>query len=366
MNMHGTTRPTFFVFLVFVGVVFNGCTLKGSGGPNQSKASQVVKLTAEIGKSASATVIIQNTAGEEVLISEASFSRAEFSSKDGGDCPSSLPVGGKCSFLIEFKPEKEGPVQGFLAFGDFIGARFVGTGIKADVNPAGSLTLNLNISVYDFGYNLLNIDAPTFEFQVSNRTTASLNATPAVTMGPFTVLSNQCPQMLPAQGNCSFRVGFKPTVLGSVRADISVGVGANAVTAVVTGNGVATPRPVLTIDRFVNDFGSHSFGSQTIATFVVKNTGTVPMTYLGGTGYGGYGAVVFNLRFNGAADCFSSPLAPGATCNIYVSYDPDASSQDFDLNVAGSQNSGTFDFTSNSSAGPGNTVRVTLTGIGVP
>lgn len=136
-----------------------------------------------------------------------------------------------------------------------------------------------------------------------------------------------CSGALTAGSSCTIIVRFNPTTTGVLNGSITVtAAGGATATLNLTGTGSTPSTAVLTINEGpVFDFGTYYMNMIVDQTFVVTNTGTVdatsitgspgltpPFMYTGGT-------------FPGTTGTCTSPLTPGNSCTISVTYAPTSS-----------------------------------------
>jgi hypothetical protein len=170
-----------------------------------------------------------------------------------------------------------------------------------------------------FGDQPLNLASPSKTIILSNVGTVALPilsiAKTGANPGQF-VATNDCGLSVPAGGNCSISVSFKPTGTGSKSAAITVtaGDGAGTKTVLLTGTGV---RAQMSVTPGSISFGSVRRGTTSSASIVtVSNTGTVLLPIssvsLGGTNSG---------QFARVNNC-PSQVAAGQSCTVSVVFKP--------------------------------------------
>ena len=159
---------------------------------------------------------------------------------------------------------------------------------------------------------------------------------------------------LAAGASCTVDVAFQPTTVGARAATLLFHDDApdSPQSIPLTGLGTPPPTPVARITPAGLDFGNLVVGSTSSAQTVhLSNTGDGPLTVadveLGGTD-------PFDFAFNANVDdgCFGATLAPGASCEVDVFFQP---------TTLGSR-SATLNFSGNASGSPHS---VSLTGTGV-
>ncbi|MDD5298369.1 MAG: choice-of-anchor D domain-containing protein [Rhodocyclaceae bacterium] len=196
------------------------------------------------------------------------------------------------------------------------------------LRPIASLTPgNLN-----FGTQTQNTTGSPQTVVLSNIGTQTLNLWALYTQpsGQFP-MTTDCGGSLAAGASCNIQVSFAPLSPGSSQGSLYIYDNANDSPQSVSLYGIGT-APVYTYTASASP-ASLGFGNQRAytssasraVTFTNTGTGTLAIPTLQTSGY-----------FSTTNDCQSAPLAPGASCTIYVTYTPLA---------AGSQNSGTLTIT---------------------
>jgi Big-like domain-containing protein/ASPM-SPD-2-Hydin domain-containing protein len=135
--------------------------------------------------------------------------------------------------------------------------------------------------------------------------------------GDFGV-TNSCPivpSSVPAASKCTLSVAFTPTAAGARTATLSITDDASNSPQTVTLNGSGS-APVTISPVSITNFSAPVGTTSAFKTVIIKNTATTPLT-------------LDTFQFSGdfeqtATTCGALPatLAPGASCNIYVVFDP--------------------------------------------
>lgn len=139
--------------------------------------------------------------------------------------------------------------------------------------------------------------------------------------GDFLVTSNGCGASLAPGRSCAVVLGFRPTAVGARAGSLTIGNDAQVSPQVVTlsGVGVLAPSAVLGI------VGSGTFGLQAVGSPSASRSFTITNTGTGASGnvsvsVSGPHAADFRIVTNGC----STPLAAGASCTVFLSFDPAA------------------------------------------
>ncbi len=236
-------------------------------------------------------------------------------------CTGALAAGTTCSARVTFAPQTTGAATARLAISDgtsAVASQLTGTGATAD--------LLLSLSVYDYGAVPVN-STSAMTFTLTNAGSVGIDAlvvtTEGADLGDFTIATPTCAgASIAAGGTCTISVGFRPSVTGTRSADLHVttsgGVGA-AVTASLLGMGVHVQAP-FAITPAMHDFGtvqigSNSFGVQFTVTNVSPIASGTITTIVVGPHPGDFQVMANN--------CTGS-LASGASCTLFVTFEPGA------------------------------------------
>ena len=132
--------------------------------------------------------------------------------------------------------------------------------------------------------------------------------------------STTCPvgSTLAAGASCAVTLSFKPAAVGALLATLSVVDGAGTQTVEVSGTGVASTAPAVTLSASSLTFAATMVGTPTAAqVLTVKNSGTAALTLTSET-VTGTNATSF---LKSATTCGAS-LAVGASCTVSVEFKP--------------------------------------------
>ncbi|HXR96815.1 MAG TPA: choice-of-anchor D domain-containing protein [Terriglobales bacterium] len=221
-------------------------------------------------------------------------------------CGATLTAGASCAAAIAVKPSVEGADAATVTIADSLGEQAVpmtATGIVP-----GALVSSTSLS---FGSQALHTSSGAQTVTLTNRGSASLNVS-GVTVSPAAYAENDnCGGALAAGAACAINVTFTPTATGAVTGALTVADSAanSPQTVMLAGAGVAE----LLLAPSTLDFGSALVGSASPQQTVnVTNMGTAAVTLE--AQLAGDFAIGSNL-------C-TAALAPGASCQLLVDYEP--------------------------------------------
>jgi Abnormal spindle-like microcephaly-assoc'd, ASPM-SPD-2-Hydin len=239
-----------------------------------------------------------------------------------------LPPGGSCSIAINFQPQTTGFVSTQVGFVDNSG--FL-TGSQQVVTISGTGTgvapiLTVAPTAISFGTQPVGITSGTQTVTLTNAGSALLNLSGFAIIGSnstnfgFLVKgATPCPLpngTLTAGASCTVSVDFAPQAAGPVTATLSISDNASGSPQSVALSGTGGTSGISLAPATLN-FASQTVGANSAAQGVsVSNTGTTAVAL--SISRGGADPADFAETDN----CSQSPLAPGKTCVINVTFDP--------------------------------------------
>jgi hypothetical protein len=139
------------------------------------------------------------------------------------------------------------------------------------------------------------------------------------TTAPF-AQTNNCPYVLAGYDSCTINVVYTPTAAGTQYGWLSIVSNASSGGAGVSLTGSAfVPTPALSVTPGSIGFGTLYLGTATSGRVVkITSTGNVPVVISSAT-LGGANPGDFGIWNDG---CSGATLAPGASCTLYVSFEP--------------------------------------------
>lgn len=143
---------------------------------------------------------------------------------------------------------------------------------------------------------------------------------PIIASAPF-AQTNNCPSILVAGGSsCTITVTYTPTAAGTQYGWLSLSSNAPVGPYGVSLTGSAfVPTPALSVTPGSIGFGTLYLGTATSGRVVkITSTGNVPVVISSAT-LGGANPGDFGIWNDG---CSGATLAPGASCTLYVSFEP--------------------------------------------
>ncbi len=162
-------------------------------------------------------------------------------------------------------------------------------------------------TAFDFGNEPVGFTTPPHTFVWTNNSTFAAGVSLLTASGDFAITSGSC-GTVPAGGTCSISVTFTPTAIGARTGILTVGAGAQTLTAALTGTGVSD---VVTSTSSL-DFGSVDVGANVSKTITVTSNApsAIPFPALSTTG-----------DYTASSNCGSSLPALGS-CTVTVTFKP--------------------------------------------
>jgi cytochrome c553 len=285
--------------------------------PTSLSFSQVLAST-----SSNQTVTLSNTGSAVLSIGTITIAGAQASEfAKSGTCANgaSIAVGGNCTVLVNFTPVATGARAANLT----ITHNAAGSPSAVTLNGTGTSTpqpvIAVNNNALSFASQALASTSATQTVTVSNAGQAALvlaSVSLSGANGGDFALSGTCAAnaSIAAGASCALTVRFTPTALGGRAASVSIASNASPVTISLSGTGVATPAPAVTLAPGSLDFGLSTVGAAPIARTVSLTNGGTAALSLSAVNVTGNG-------FGGSHNCGTS-VASGASCTLTLTFSP--------------------------------------------
>lgn len=270
--------------------------------------------------------------------------------RSGGSCGSSLAAGANCTIDLQFVPSAGGSRAGTLNLVHNGLPAGVAIGLSGSGNVVTAPVLAVDAGSLTFADQLVATASAPRTLTVTNSGNAALNFSSigfsGAAAGDYGA-SGTCAVGTPvaAGAQCSVGIVFSPTALGARSATLALASDGGNATVQVTGNGVATPAPIVGLSATAVAFGNQTVGTTSSArALTLTNSGSAALTM---------SSAQASLPFTVASTTCGSSLAAGASCVVQLSFTPTA------LGAA----SGSWTLTSDAAGSPHS---VALSGTGVP
>jgi uncharacterized repeat protein (TIGR01451 family) len=182
---------------------------------------------------------------------------------------------------------------------------------SADVELLGA-SVAVNPATLDLGDVELG-DAASASVTVTNDGSSNLTISGASAGAPFNVDASACTSAIIAPaGTCDIEVTFTPTIGGPASGTLAIvsSAAGSPTNVALAGTGV---RAELSVESASVAFGDVLLGTSETATVVVTNDGTAALNISSATAAAPFSA--------DATDC-AAPVAPQATCDLLVTFEP--------------------------------------------
>ncbi len=270
-------------------------TSKGSSTATNSSLSVTPSLVSfgnvKIKTQTSQTLRLSNTGTTDLAISQATLSGTGFS-MSGLTAPLTMAAGTSMNFTVSFQPTTAGAASGSLS----ISSNASSTPLTVSLTGTGVATSTPAISITPTAVGFGNLTVKTSASQtvkLSNMGTADLAISQATLSGTgFSMSGLTAPLTVAAGASMNFTVSFQPTTSGGDSGFIWLSriVIITAVTVSLTGTGITTSTPAISLTPSAISFGTLTVKTSASQTVKLSNTGTAALSIsqatLAGTGFG--------------------------------------------------------------------------------
>jgi len=282
-------------------------SLQGTGiGPAATLSPGLTFTGQLVGTTSAAQAVTLSSTGETALAVNSISTTGDFGQTN--NCPNSLPNGQNCTIQVTFTPTARGTRNGTLNVTNDSTTSPVSVSLSGKgIAPVVSLSR----TSLAFGNQVLDVPV-TATVILSNIGDATLVITSITASGDFNQ-SNDCGASVPAPGQCTITITFKPKA-----------VGARLGTLTLTDSATNSPQSVSLSGTGVQlGFSppSVSFGDQLVGTS--SATQAVTITNPGGSGLTVTG-VVPSAGFTQTNNC-GTALPANASCTVNIAFSPAAS-----------------------------------------
>ena len=274
-----------------------------------ASASQLQWQPVLLGASSEQDVTLTNSSTTVASITKVSAITSDYSETD--NCTANpLPAGASCTVHVTFSPQGLGARDDALTVQTDPGA----APLLVYLSGQGQYQLNLSPSLVDFGSgNLVGQSSAAQNLTITNETSASIAYTLTVS-GPFTY-TGQCPNPLPANGNCTIALTYLPTAVEFDTGILTVTATGSSLSNTSTLIGTSTQGAIMNVGTNLA-FPNTVVGQKASSTVSISNTGKQSISNV-------------NLRLNDgdtqdfsvtSGQCSSIPIA--GSCTATVSFTP--------------------------------------------
>ena len=288
----------------------------------QTSTSSLALGDVVVGSNSTETLTVSNTGDATLSVTSTTITggqSSDFAIVSGGGAFSLAPSGSR-SVQIRFAPGATGSRTSTLRFvsndpdENPKDVSLGGTGVVPDIA--------VNPTSHDYGSNGLNANV-TYTFVVSNEGTSPLSVTSTTLTGThsaeFSIVSGGGAYSLNAGATRNVTVRFTPVTTGDKTATMRISSNdpdeANTDVA-LSGRGILVAD--ISLSPSSKNFGNVTLGQSVTQTFTISNSGSASLS-VSSTSIVGTHANQFNINSGGG----SFSLAPGASRNLVVEFEPD-------------------------------------------
>lgn len=239
------------------------------------------------------------------------------------NCAGGVAPQGSCQYFFTFTPTEEGDVistSNSSTNGGSIVIELRGEGVASGTLPVSGPGLSVSPLVLDFGPVGVGNTSPTQTVTIRNTGDATLTDFAGGAPGGDFLGSQNCAGGVPPGDSCQYFFEFEPSDVGVATATSSSSTNAGNFSIELTGTGVEA-------DVWYSPRGLH-FGTQSPNTTSASQSVTITNAGLGTLSNFAGGAPASNA-FNASQNC-AGGVAPGASCQYFFTYSPDAPGFDED------------------------------------
>ncbi|WP_374087357.1 choice-of-anchor D domain-containing protein [Methylomicrobium lacus] len=279
--------------------------------------NQVVNTT-----SLAQSITVSNTGNSNLVVSGITLTGVDpgqFLLANTINCATVAPLG-SCTFNVQFAPTTTGTKTASVsiasnAAGSPASVAVSGTGLA----PAPIVAIAPVSLAVAFPDQVINTTSAAQTITVSNTGTANLTVSGVTLSGATTQFSftNNCTTAVVPGGSCTVSVQFRPTSTGAKTATVSIASNAagSPSSVTVSGNGIVAATTATIANATIGGGGGVRIGTSATGNVRVTNTGTNPLIITSAS---------TTAPFSVTLGTCTTPVNPGRTCNLSVTFRPTA------------------------------------------
>jgi len=292
--------------------------LTGTGAPklapalSLSTSSLTFALQAVGTSSAPQSITVSNTGNAALDISTVTVSGASFAAS--GCAATSVAPGSSCSIAVTFTPDSTGAKTGSVT----IASNDAGSPAVVSLSGTGGApAVLLSPASLTFPRQTVFTASPAQDVVLTNTGDTPLHIAGIAISGDFGYSGCGFPLTLAPGASCTFSVTFSPLANGPATGTITVTTDApgSPHTIALHGTGANGPQAGIALRPFAIGFGNVRVGAQATDRITVVSNGTAPLH-------------ITSISMLGTAfaqgNACPATLAVGQTCDIVVTFTPDA------------------------------------------
>ena len=332
----------------------NAATVSLQGTGSTSAAPQLFISTASlnfggvtVGSPTTRPLTLTSAGNSPVTVTTATISGTGFA-VSGISLPAVLSPGQSMTVEVQFNPTSTGVEDGKITVNsDSLGSGTAVVSLSGSGIAAAAPQLSLSTASLNFGD--VTVDSPTTKpLTLMSTGSSPLTVSSATIDGAgLTVSGVSLPAVLSPGQSMTLQVQFNPAATGAVIGQIAINSDSSggAVVVSLSGMGIATAAPRLSISTASLNFGGVTVGSPTTQPLTLTSTGSSPVTVTAAT--------IRGTEFRVLDRSLPVTLSPGQSITLQIRFNPA---------IAGGVSG---DIVIGSNSRDGVTADVTLTGTGI-
>ncbi len=327
LNSRRKTHPgraalSLLVLALIAAVSFTGCALTGAESKNSPGQMTVNPLAisfggVRVGQLGSKTVTITNQGTATLTISQATVTGSSFALA-GPAVPLNLAAGKSAAFGVHFTPQSVQTVNGTLTF-----ASNASSAVTIPLSGWGGQS-QMSLSSMNVNFGSVSTGASSTQtLTITDLGNAALNVTGATVSGAgFRLFSAFQPVTISDSKSATLTLQFAPQTGSNATGSLTLVSDAptSPVTVALSGNGVSSANPQLSINPTIINFGNVNIGSSSQQPVTLSNTGNVNVTITqaapSGAGFSVSGISLPLTLPPGQNSSFSVQFAPQGAGNV--------------------------------------------------
>lgn len=303
-----------------------------------------------LGQSSVKTIVLSNTEGTTVAVSQISFSSSAFLIVNAESFPISIPAGGSHSISVGFKPTAATDYSAEIVVADSAAKPMAQVATHGRGRNSTQLTAQMSVSTSRLDFGSVTVGSSTTQaLTLSSAGTAPVTVNSAMISGTgFSLVGRSLPATLNPNQSLTLQVQFSPTATGATSGQLTISSDSatnNTTTVLLRGSGAVTQLPQLTLSVGSLSFGSVTVNTSTTQTLTLTSTGTATVTVSA--------AMISGTGFSLAGGRLPATLNPNQSLTLQIQFSPTATG------MAGGQ------LTLSSNSATGSTAMVALSGTSI-
>lgn len=307
----------------------------GTAAPAPTTASLSAPSSIEfgdvtVGSQGTKTITLVSTGTAPVTVSAIALTGASFSNSPAV-LPQVLQPNQQMSLRVKFTPQADGDATGTVTITSNatsnakIVVQMHGTGIATNVPALSASASSLSFGRVRVGSQSTKMVIVTSTGTAPASITAgSITGAFAATYAGVPVQNLSAPIVLQPGQQVGFNVTFSPSATGSATGQLNLSTDTGTPLSVsLTGSGIQSASPALTLSSPSLDFGDVQVGSTALLPLTLTSSGTAPVTISSGD-VTGHGFQIASVAWPAGTTNWPVTLNPGDQLVLSIAFSPDA------------------------------------------